>query len=284
MLLVRAPIFVIIIRKTRKGFYDLARSLFKIIFSGPTIALIIIALLCTATTSFAALERGRYSTLEKIGFAFHTLSNSKPDFSKWVEEDNKYKKAMPLEKVNLMKAEMQRLQTGMITYDQQTDLIELNSRVRLLFSHPEHTDPDLKDPGSMVTMKVEMSDIPDDNFFPFLIGDVWVAVIIKDLEALKNIKFTPGEFQQFATKETFKNHAKLKTVFANTNLVLRPVSVDTSAPVVVNGIEMWLMLAEVAHMELWGGDEYLRESLWNYKAPWYMSAQEQDLRNLYWQD
>lgn len=227
--------------------------------------------------SSEALTGERYSELEKIGFAFHGLAKFDPDFELWIKDNDQYKDAFPIEKIEMMQEEKVRLRNGYINYYPDSDLISLKVDA---MARSSNYFVDSQEKGKVTIVDVSLTEFPE-NYFPFKIGDIWVAVVIKDFDKLTSITFTKDEYSKFAEKVGFKQREHKTLQEVRLDLKLRPISVDMSSPVQLNGVEMWLMMVDVAEMVMW--KSYFRDDdmLFAYQAPWYMASEQKDLFHLY---
>ncbi len=111
--------------------------------------------------------------------------------------------------------------------------------------------------------------------FPYNLGEIWVTVLLNDIEKFYNIPVSDEEFSRMKTllPEIGKAYP-LKTVFN-----YRIAKVQSDEPVVINGTPQWMMLGDIGHIEI-AGDEGLtnfNKIVWEYNAPWYLSEGEVDL-------
>ena len=221
-----------------------------------------------------------YNENEKIGFAFYTLSGMKPDFFTWAQHTEKYRNAGPTGKIQIANNDAYRLQNGYVNYNIEEDLIKLEFDNTNIKGEPFYVESRHHDNNTSVF--VSLPDYPD-GYFPFEVSDKWVALIIKDFDLLKEIIMDNDEYKKFtkAAGHNHINHSFEKKV--NMTLTLKPISVDTAEPMVLEDMEMWLMLAEIGEMELWYLDRHTgrEQHLWSYNAPWYVAEERQELLDLY---
>ncbi len=223
-----------------------------------------------------ALETRRYSESEKAGFAFYGLSHVEPDFKSWIENTDKWHDARPADKVTLTQKELQRLKNGYFTYIPDIDLIALTMEATITSSN--YFAQSQKE-GAMTNVTITLTGLPE-NYFPFQIGNIWVAIVIKDFDILTHHTFTADEYAEFAKKMGLTGAYQLSKK-VNMDIRLRPVSVDTSSPLTLDGFDMWLMLAEIGDMTTWRMAGKKKQFLWSYSASWYVSDTQRDLLMLY---
>lgn len=224
-----------------------------------------------------AQKKESYSDLERAGFAFHKMSGFKPDFKTWILQSEQYNKATPVKKVELLQSDLYRLQNGYYNYMPDTDLITLT--LPLLMEIP--TMEDVEGTGSYARVHINFKDLPE-NYLPMKIGDLWVAVVIEDFGRIAGISLGADQYAEIARRIRHNKARKSeKPVQTTVEIQLRPLSVDTSAPMVLDDTEMWLMLTEMGTAKLSIASPKGDYKLWEYIAPWYASAEEKDLIKLY---
>lgn len=221
----------------------------------------------------ALLDAG-YSENEKVGLAFYKMSGAKPDFRNWVKKSDAYKKAVPTERVNLLRSETARLERGMTTYHPDEDLINFSIDVTVRRLPDADADPN----NVRHALQVVFSDTRD-NYIPVEGGDVWVAMVVKDMEKYGFRVFSTPELTSALQKLGTVHMAKVQNIPAHVKMTLRPLSVSAKTPVQVEDIDLWPMLAEVASFSLWSRDGEV--FVWGYEAPWYVSSERKDLIDLY---
>ena len=236
-------------------------------------ALLGLTVFCAAGTQ--AQEGVRYTETEKIGFAFHKLAGFDPDFESWIYNSETYKNAAPAEKVNYLRNEVYRLQNGYYNYMPDQDLIslELPGKIYSLKGFKAAKD------AVPTNIKISFDDIQD-NYLAFPVGDLWVAIVIKDLEKMTNLALNAEDYAGFATALSPQN-VYIKNYDVRIVVKLRPLSVDTNAPIEMGGLEMWLMLAEIGSMDVEIEARDGMRHLWDYNAPWYVSDRQQEWLLLY---
>ena len=232
---------------------------------------------CLLFSPARALEKDRYTESEKVGFAFFNLIKAEPDFESWIRETQKYKDAKPSKKVQMLTDDLRRLETGFISYYPDEDLISVEAKARVEASEYFHAS---QREGTVTHVKIKLPDMPQ-GYFPFQIGDMWIALIIEDFEKMTNYDFNPEQYKEFATKLRFDRYSNQFAMNVNVDFKFMPVSADGEGPIEMDGINMWLMLGEMVEMRLWV--EYYGEKkyLWEYRADWYIPEEHQQLLDLY---
>lgn len=224
-----------------------------------------------------ALENGRYTESEKVGFAFHKLAGFDPHYEQWIKDMEKYVDAHPADKLELLQKERYRLESGFLGYIPDVDLVSLD--IQAVVKSSNYFAQSQKE-GVQTDVTIELVELPE-NYFPFYIGGMWIALVIKDFDTLlRQRTFTAEEYQTLAKLLGLTGAYQL-TQKVNIDLHLRPLSVDTSSPLTLDGLEMWLMLVEIGEMTVWRKINNNKQVLWTYTAPWYISDSQKELLMLY---
>ncbi|MCB9990210.1 MAG: hypothetical protein H6867_02375 [Rhodospirillales bacterium] len=244
----------------------------------PVTAFVFLLLFCLPTPALAYLERGKYTEEEKVGFAFHQMMGNEPDYPKWIEKKEDYQNALPGDRIALIKKDTMRLQNGFFNYQAKEDLFKIS--VPALIEVSNFYDESQKT-GRETTVKITLQGIPEQSYFPIQVGDIWVAVIPKDFITFLEHRFNRQDYQDFAKRLRFDAHTNSKQANVNIDFTLRASSVDKKAPIMIENLEMWLMSADVAHMEMWESWGTDKKYLWEYQAPWYKTREEVIIMDLY---
>lgn len=224
----------------------------------------------------AALEPGRYSESEKVGFAFHQLGKFEPDYESWIKNTDRYKALLPANQLGVMHKELTRLRSGYHNYIPDADLVSIE--IEALIKSSNYFVQSQKK-GELTDVTIDLIDLPE-NYFPFQVGDTWIALVIKDFDLLNQHTFSAEDYRAFA-KTLGLTAAYQLSQKVSIDLKLRPLSVDTSSPLSLDGLDMWLMLAEIGEMTVWRKVNRDKQVLWTYSAPWYVSDKQKELLLLY---
>lgn len=220
----------------------------------------------------------QFSDTEKVGFAFYQFANAEPDFDSWVENTEEYRKAKPVDKQKLMQTETQRLRNAFYHYIPDQDLIKFSVRAKVTVSNYYHRS---QMEGVKTDVKITLEDIPE-NYFPFQLGDMWIAVVAQDLEKFLDQTMTGPQYREFAKKIGFDKRIYALQEVLNIEFRLRPLSADGDEPIMLADIPMWLMLAEIGSMEAWmnvGNNQ--RQYVMEHFADWYIPEEQSKLMDLY---
>lgn len=241
------------------------------------LAIVIFALSSLFPRMAAALEEGLYTETEKVGFAFHTLARLNPDFKMWVRSTERYQKAFPIDRAEMLHNDTYRLQNGFSAYQPDIDLIMLSFEAGVQASK---SFKESQKAGITTKVSIKFSDLPE-NYFPFPIGDMWIAIVIKDWDKIINMTMDGDQYKEFSQAMKLDVRTNRRSRDVHISLKIRPLSVDTSTPLTLDGIDMWLMLAEIGEITMWHENYERREYLWSYASPWYVSKGQKELLELY---
>ncbi len=234
-------------------------------------------LMIAAPVTVHAFDMSRYSESEKVGFAFHYMAGFDPHYEDWITDSDKYKDAKPIDKVELLQHDKWRLMNGFANYMPDRNLIRVGVEGVV---HTSSYYLERRKVAPLKDIEINLRELPE-NYFPFYIGGIWIALVIKDYDLLTKFILNNDEYEEFEKKLGLSRKVYELSKKVNVDFRLRPVAVDTNAPLTLDGLEMWLMMVEVAEMDIWRarGDE--RISVWRYQAPWYIADKHREFLSLY---
>lgn len=216
-----------------------------------------------------AQPRVQVSENEKAIFAFHRLSGQQPSYELIAAADEEYKTAPPELAEQILAESVIRLKTGFGMYDPGRDFLQIATNVMAQIQTAPNSPPVLifRFPNSS-----NENYIP---YFPYAYGDQdWIAMIVEDLPQFAQIPMSDEQYQYV------KPYLPENGTYAEVRIFMRvrPRMADSTAPMLIDGVEQWLLMGDTAYIsasvtDAAGGQ--LR--LWEYSAPWYMSATEKDL-------
>ncbi|MCB9973766.1 MAG: hypothetical protein H6854_04305 [Rhodospirillales bacterium] len=203
-----------------------------------------------------------------LGYIFHKLSNTAPDFDLWVRI---YKKAMP----QGLDAEQQLNYTNHLKQKFIREFTEFN---------PEEASPiTMVFPAIMKASAFETRELLEIQFkgeYQYLIREIPgypLNIIIPDLE---------DRLSPLIDKEEYKNIVKASggqtfEYFQPIQLVLKlaPVSADAHKPFVIDGKDYWLLLFNFITFEIW--DERGVYKIWSFVSEEEKKKNLNELRSLY---
>ena len=132
------------------------------------------------------------------------------------------------------------------------------------------------DPQSDDSSKIHISLIDAQGpYMIFEVGPIWIAVILDDKNGLFNTTLSTQELDRITAyagpNRQFKNIAEV---------VLQPVSADRNAPLEIEGIEAWLMLAEITAVRI--KDEKSGALIWERQIEEKEETVEEDYNLMQW--
>lgn len=251
---------------------------FRINLSPVLVIILFLAAFAGFTPLNAHAQELRVTESEKVGFAFHKLGNFDPKFETWIKQSKAYEKATPVEKTDLLQKDIFRLRNGYYRYMPDVDLIALDLEAQIYSSRyfSQNLDDD-----SVAKVRIKLKGMPN-NYIPVQVGEYWIAIVLKDFDLESQISFNSTEYSEFVETFGLARKAYQSSQDIGIDILLRPVSVDTTTPIELDGLEMWLMLAETAELRLWrdlgrNGKDYF----YDYAADWYVPESQRDLLRLY---
>ena len=206
---------------------------------------------------------------EKAVFAFFKVTRGTPFFDSWIRTSDTYLSAPKSHQEEVYEAEAMRLKWGFGTYDEKTDFLKISTRVFLqLQTGADGASLNFKFPGS------ESEEIP---IFPYPYGADWITLAIDDLYNFTSVPLGPKQYELVASQlepgKIYKGSLKMR---------IRPLTGDAATPLLVDGVNNWLMMGDTAYIEFLYTPSGAKDSvvLWSYTAPWYLTDSEEVLLNL----
>jgi len=234
--------------------------------------LTIVFVFCFAFPGVTIADNFDYSEIEKIGFAFHRLGQTKPDFSNWVKTEDQYKKLNPDVKPLWLEQEISRLEQGFYNFRPREDAIEFEAKIKIsAMPHKDMAGTDER--YFLISLDAGDSDL---FYFPFLIGEAWIALIPQGMDGFDKIPIGKERYNRLS-QELFIGASATTTGILRTTLI--PTSVDTNATFNIGGIDMWLMSAKVVDLTISSNEG--NTLLWARTASGYHSKIQRELMNLY---
>lgn len=210
----------------------------------------ICALAWTFTNSLAWADMPRASSVEQVAIAFYKTGGTMPNFTSWAQEMKGERKKdepeNPLFKKNEM-PESERLQAAYETYDPSKDRIIIKTQAKVVVGE--------NDGGPLMAIEFARGHL---DYFPFEFRDQVIAVIPRDMQTHLQPKLTEDE-------AVILQKGLDRADYAIVTFELRPSEADTRAPHMLDGVEQWYFMTDIASVSVWNKREAL---LWEYHAPW----------------
>lgn len=216
------------------------------------------------------------SQRERIGFAFHKLVGLTPGFETWAMNTTGYRETQRELRQAFVQEESGRLRKAWEGYDVRQEMLRFLVPAKIKF--PGKPDRDqLKVEGQDIPVQVELKNF-EDGFFPFLIGESWIAVIPADYGEVSAFSLTDSDFAILTGNLGMDPYVMQWDVRAE--ILVKPVKASLENPIQRKGKNLWPMIGEVASIRIW--QSYANKVVWKvYQAPWYKSADGDDLMDLY---
>ena len=253
------------------------RPRFFRLFSFAVAALLLAAAVPHAAAQEGRAHKARYSEAEKIGFAFYKLANKQPPFENWLKQNDEYLFAKPSAKRDYLRRETERLVKGYSEYMVDQNLIHIRTKVKIRLPSPRES-ASYEKMGVRRPIRLEIPDVRE-NYFPIQLGDMWIAVVADKLEDYTFLPLGDDEYDQLISQLRLEDGATQRSAYLE--LRLHPVSIDLSQPMALDGIEAWLMLAEIASLSIFRNEDRSGGVIWEKNMDWYVPQQQQELLNLY---
>jgi len=233
-----------------------------------TFSLIIIGLFAFIQTAFAELE---VTEEERAVFAYFKLTDQKPDYEQWIKNSTKYQEARGVLQDDILSTETERLSWGFETFDLAKGFITITRPIRL-------TTVVNEDGKRVVNTRFVDERHNETPYFPISYGNESIAFIIEGLEQYRTITLKPEEVAKI--KEYFFDASPYEAVM---ELRIRPLSADAQEKLFVDYKDQWLMLGDIAYLQIKFYDEYKLENItvWDYNAPWYLEVSQKALLEMF---
>ena len=219
-----------------------------------------------APVSVEAQKRLKYSTTEDIAIAFYKTGGVVPNFDRWIKQREPYTITPWARMDEVYQAEMSRLQLAYKNYKPKDDYLMIRTFVRL-----DTAKETTEDGENIYKLNTVFLRAPDALYFPYDFLDERIVVMPDKLDVHMNSTITKEQYDYIS--EAIPHSAK------NT-MVVRLLAKDsnTKKPYQIDGMQQWVMTADIASLEVWSRQGRL---LWEYTAPWYVSPHTKKLNNLF---
>jgi len=230
-------------------------------------ALLLLALLfCGAIKLGYAQNIIKFASSEDIAIAFYKSGGKIPNFERWVKETAPYNLTPWARRAEMMQQEKSRLQLAYRNFNPEKDF--LNIRTFVLLKPEEQIDAKGQKTYSMT---MTFSEAAEALYFPYEWLGERIVVMPHKLDKLMTTSLSAAQYDLI--QRALPSSAK------NTMIVqLRATEGDLSRPYDIDGLQQWVLKAEIVALEVWSKQGSL---LWEYTAPWYVSPRTKKLNNLY---
>lgn len=197
------------------------------------------------------------------GLAFYKFAGVDPDFKTWVVNSQAYKDSTPHDRADMIREEVPHLQNTFSNYMIEDNPITIKVKATFVAPSAVAAKTMLAD-KKKITIPVKLTEMSN-AYFPLQVGEMWIALIPKDLEKMLEMTFTADEYEAFRRRA-----AEAGMIGRPCTLILTmvPIKADITAPLQVNDFSLWMLMAEIIKFELWSQD--------GKKFGWYLNVPGQD--------
>jgi hypothetical protein len=197
---------------------------------------------------------------ERVGFAYYTLSGSRPPIDKWVKSSDAYLAASADDRPLIYNNEVNRLKNAFNQYMISDDLIVIRTPVVIDIPQERERRALFSNSASM-PVKFKPSYMVNDSFLIEIAGN-WIAVISENLEEHINLELAPDEAKHFI--KSTRLHDSINTNRLYIEFALRPKSIHPDRPITLNTVLAHPMITEIVSTRLWDNAKSTKneEHLW----------------------
>lgn len=208
------------------------------------------------------------ATAEQVAMAYFKTANIKPDFEKWARASDEFKSIAPARVPDFLEKETGRLEKEWKAYNPNENNLKINIPADITLKSTVDKENEIH---YLIYITFQQGPI---DYFPYVFQEYNFAILPQKLESTL-VQPLPKEqleylFNQFGESE--KGSAML-------HIELKPAKAYTSQPFEMDGIEQWVLLADIATMSLTSLKN--GSQLWNFGAKWYVSPGTKALQDLY---
>lgn len=258
--------FIPVSKKSR-----LARALFLAFLPA-----IFLGVLFFPLDSMAKKKKTTDPMTERVAFAFYKLGGVMPDFKAWVESRPEFEDVRISDRDVYTRNEILSLKQRFASYNLDNELISVKIIADL--GVEEIQTYGSFDPNA--PRRFHLSANPNSKeilYFPYDVNGQYIAVIANKIETLLTKEVDEALFESIRRDIEFDENRKSGRIVLN--FLLRPVSADMNQPMLLDGKNQWLMMAEIAMFSA----ETLSNGtmIWEYRAPWFFFKTEKTVGSLY---
>lgn len=203
---------------------------------------------------------------ERAVFAFFRAAGSAPDYDFWIKTKGRYEALPEKSRDAYVLNEILRLGRGYSAYDADEDLLELT--INVIVKYISAVD----DEQPRITFEFFQADEAYVPTFAYPYGEDVISLIIDRLASFANVPLNEAQNNTLLPKIPYEDD------YFDAKLIVhvRVDRADTEKPIMVHGVEQWLMIGDVAYLKcevvgFMGRDRVL----WDFVAPWYEEIFEQ---------
>jgi hypothetical protein len=191
------------------------------------------------------------STNDEVGVAFLKTANNYPDFNKIVASTDAYKSLDPLAQKDFQSKMVGKLQNSYLAFSPQNSDLIIRVKADVLFTKLPNGEGSLK----MRTL------LEDPVYFPFYFGGYPIALIIKDMEAFRNLSLSKQETDMVYTRLSLDGSVTLL-------LQVYPIAADDTSRITLDNIEQYPLLSEIGYIGMLNDQA---EQIWAWRNSKYVN-------------
>ena len=191
------------------------------------------------------------STNDEVGIAFLKTANNYPDFNKIIEASDAYKSLDPLAQKDFQSKMVGKFQNSYLAFSPQNSDLIIRVKANVLFRKLANGEGILK----LNTL------LEDPVYFPFFFGGYPIALIIKDMEAFRNISLSKHETDLVYTRLSLNGNVTLL-------LQIYPIAADDDKTIVLDNIEQNPFLSEIGYIGMLNDQA---EQIWAWRNVKYQN-------------
>ena len=224
------------------------------------------SIMLLANTAFSQEEEFVLKDDEKAICSFLRLSGQEPDIEKWILGSQKYIDADKFDKRDILAEDKIRLDKGCKQLKIESDVIKIHNKI-LLSKVVENGE-------TFLTTQFLEKNKNAILYFSYTYGEHFIIAVPKNFDPFKKIKLKP---EQITTDVGYLQEGV--PYQATMEIRLKPVSADASAKIEVDGKERWIMITEIAHVDIKNRHKFLSTmaTIWDYSASWYFDESQKTL-------
>ena len=211
-------------------------------------------------SAFAGSPYAKQTSAQDVYLLFHKVSGKLPDFAGALATSEKFKQATVDERQKMSEGFIATMANKFENLDPKRDLITIRSSVQI------KVDMD----GLRMQAQLDNHyENPADIYFPYSWGNMNFAVIPNDIASFLEIPMQSDQLRKI----------KALNRGYNPKIVLRllPVKADATAPIKLDGMQQWLMLAQIVSVDYINDDDQV---IWSWADNQYARSTSSELYDL----
>ena len=222
--------------------------------------------LCLSNLEASAQKRVSASSTEEVALAFYRTGEIRPNFESWIKKREPYSKTAVARRPKVYTQELERLKIAYNSFNPAKDILIVRTLSNVRLSETQD-----KEANTIYHAKAQFIAVPDAAYFPYDFLGERIVLFPYDLNDMLNREISKQQYQHIDQKTNARD--ELKTIIR-----MRPYEADFTQPHKIDGLDQWVFKTKIASIEFWN---FENELIWEYTAPWYISDQTKNLRQLF---